>query len=164
DPEHYAHIASFFRHAPEAQCDALWRALGEAVEERMSQLGPTDDVWLSAEGNGVIWVHLRVDLRPKTTTTIRIETPSMAWRQMAREKVRGLGACPLRQMRGRSGLDDSLGEEGTLGLGVRVSRRDAGWFARRSGGVGRLAQHPRRVLPRLPSSWPSRSPLASSLL
>ena len=57
----YAHLASFLRGAPEAQQHALWRAVAEAVEQR---LGP-DPLWLNTAGLGVLWLHVRVDSRPK---------------------------------------------------------------------------------------------------
>jgi hypothetical protein len=57
----YGHLAAFVRHAPEAQRDALWLAVGEAMAERVS----AKPVWLSTAGAGVSWLHVRLDDRPK---------------------------------------------------------------------------------------------------
>jgi len=57
----YGHLAAFVREAPEAQRDALWLAVGEAMARRVS----TKPVWLSTAGAGVSWLHVRLDDRPK---------------------------------------------------------------------------------------------------
>ena len=57
----YAHLASFVATAPQAQQGALWKAVGNALETRLSQR-PT---WLSTAGLGVAWLHVRLDSRPK---------------------------------------------------------------------------------------------------
>jgi len=61
----YAHIANFFRMAPEAQRDAQWRELGKALEQHLSRIGPKTSIWVSTEGSGVYWLHMRLDPRPK---------------------------------------------------------------------------------------------------
>jgi hypothetical protein len=57
----YGHLAAFVRGAPEAQRDALWYAVGEALARRLS----AKPVWLSTAGAGVSWLHVRFDDRPK---------------------------------------------------------------------------------------------------
>jgi hypothetical protein len=57
----YTHLASFTATAPNAQQDALWQAVGEAMEKRIA----TKPVWLSTAGLGVGWLHIRLDDRPK---------------------------------------------------------------------------------------------------
>ena len=59
--EAHPHIAAFARTAPAAQQHALWRAVGTAVQQRLSG----EPVWLSTSGLGVYWLHVRVDSRPK---------------------------------------------------------------------------------------------------
>ncbi|MBW3598978.1 MAG: hypothetical protein KY475_17115, partial [Planctomycetes bacterium] len=49
----YRHLAAFVRLAPEEQRHALWRAVGEAMERRLS----AEPVWLSTAGAGVSWLH-----------------------------------------------------------------------------------------------------------
>jgi hypothetical protein len=61
DPSAYVHLAAFVRAAPESQRDALWRAVGEAMERRIG----AKPVWLSTAGAGVSWLHVRLDDRPK---------------------------------------------------------------------------------------------------
>jgi hypothetical protein len=57
----YPHIAAFARTAPAEQQHALWRAVGAAVEPRLS----AEPIWLSTSGLGVYWLHVRLDSRPK---------------------------------------------------------------------------------------------------
>jgi hypothetical protein len=60
----YPHLAAFSRHAPKHQQHALWRCVGEAMEQRVGDR----PLWLSTSGLGVYWVHLRLDTRPKYYT------------------------------------------------------------------------------------------------
>lgn len=57
----YASLAPFVRGAPASQVRALWLAVAEALRLR---LGPAP-VWLSTAGDGVAWLHVRLDRRPK---------------------------------------------------------------------------------------------------
>jgi hypothetical protein len=57
----YSHLASFNATAPAAQQDALWQAVGRAMEKRVG----AKPVWLSTAGLGVAWLHVRLDDRPK---------------------------------------------------------------------------------------------------
>ena len=59
--EAYGHLAAFMRNAPEPQRHALWRAVGSAMQRRLS----SRPVWLSTAGAGVSWLHIRLDDRPK---------------------------------------------------------------------------------------------------
>jgi len=57
----YGHLASFVRHAPEAQKHELWKMVGEAMSRRLND----KPVWLSTAGAGVSWLHVRLDNSPK---------------------------------------------------------------------------------------------------
>lgn len=57
----YSHLGSFTASAPPASQDALWQAVGEAMQR---QIGDRP-VWLSTAGLGVGWLHVRLDDRPK---------------------------------------------------------------------------------------------------
>src|SRR5262245_64944563 len=57
----FSHLASFNGTAAPAQQDALWQAVGEAMDERLG----ARPVWLSTAGLGVAWLHVRLDDRPK---------------------------------------------------------------------------------------------------
>jgi hypothetical protein len=61
DPQHFGHLAAFLRGALVEQRRALWRAVAEAVEQRLGER----PVWLSTSGLGVSWLHVRLDDRPK---------------------------------------------------------------------------------------------------
>ena len=60
----YASIAPFLRGAPSAQLERFWTAVGTAVESTLQERGgrPT---WISTEGSGVAWLHVRLDSSPK---------------------------------------------------------------------------------------------------
>jgi hypothetical protein len=61
DADAYGHLAAFVRRAPDSQRDALWRTIASAMRSRVS----TKPVWLSTAGDGVSWLHVRLDDRPK---------------------------------------------------------------------------------------------------
>ena len=62
-PETYAHLAGFVRGAPEAQQQALFQALGEAVDGFLRDYDGR--IWISTSGFGVAWLHIRLDTYPK---------------------------------------------------------------------------------------------------
>ncbi len=64
DPQIYTDIASFTRHAPPAQRDALWQATARATKATIKER----NLWLSTSGWGVAWLHIRLDQRPKYYT------------------------------------------------------------------------------------------------
>mmetsp|Transcript_44155 Transcript_44155/g.103215 ORF Transcript_44155/g.103215 Transcript_44155/m.103215 type:complete len:244 (-) Transcript_44155:163-894(-) len=62
--EDYKHIGSFFRKASATQHDAVLKAVGDALRERL-QRDPKAPFWLNTEGSGVAWLHVRIDPTPK---------------------------------------------------------------------------------------------------
>ena len=61
EPAAYPHLGAFLRQAPAAQRDALWQAVAAAVDDCLG-VAP---LWLSTAGDGVPWLHIRLDSRPK---------------------------------------------------------------------------------------------------
>lgn len=57
----YAHFGRFIRTAPEEQIHAFWIAVSETTSQVMSN----QPKWLSTAGNGVYWLHVRLDSWPK---------------------------------------------------------------------------------------------------
>ncbi|MEM1169305.1 MAG: hypothetical protein AAGJ08_09600 [Cyanobacteria bacterium P01_H01_bin.35] len=57
----YSHLAAFIRYGLDAQKQALWRILGETVQQKISD----NPVWINTAGGGVAWLHVRLDSRPK---------------------------------------------------------------------------------------------------
>lgn len=57
----FAHLASFTATASQARQDALWQAIGKALDKRIG----SEPTWLSTAGLGVAWLHVRLDTRPK---------------------------------------------------------------------------------------------------
>ena len=57
----YCHLGSFSMSAPQAQQHALWKLVGEVAQKNLSCTAK----WLSTAGEGVPWLHIRLDNRPK---------------------------------------------------------------------------------------------------
>lgn len=57
----FNHLAKFMRTASLAQVHAVWQTVGKEMENRLSNR----PVWLSTAGDGVSWLHIRLDDRPK---------------------------------------------------------------------------------------------------
>ncbi len=57
----FAHLAAFTATASPARQDALWTAVGVALQARVG----ARPLWLSTAGHGVAWLHVRLDSRPK---------------------------------------------------------------------------------------------------
>lgn len=62
DPSaNYCHLGSFSTSAPIEQQHALWKLVGETVLKNLTHMPK----WLSTAGEGVPWLHIRLDNRPK---------------------------------------------------------------------------------------------------
>ncbi|MFK7906168.1 MAG: hypothetical protein AB8B69_13635 [Chitinophagales bacterium] len=61
DLQNYAHLANVVRNAPDSQIDELWKMIGVEYEKALQQRPK----WLSTAGLGVLWLHIRIDSRPK---------------------------------------------------------------------------------------------------
>lgn len=60
--EMYGHLHSFTQFAPLSQQETLWRHVAEQIYK---QLGGGKPIWLSTDGRGVPWLHVRLDNHPK---------------------------------------------------------------------------------------------------
>ena len=64
--QHCAHLASYLRNSSRKATRSLWRAVGGAVRERLETASDDrDPLWLSTNGLGVSWLHVRLDSVPK---------------------------------------------------------------------------------------------------
>jgi len=59
--DNFAHLADFLRGAPVEQQQELWRRVAETLMRRVG----TQPVWLNTDGDGVPWLHIRLDSQPK---------------------------------------------------------------------------------------------------
>jgi len=57
----YAHLLAFLRNAPRPQVRKLWQATGASMLARVGD----EPIWLNTAGLGVMWLHVRLDSRPK---------------------------------------------------------------------------------------------------
>lgn len=62
---HYGHIAAFVRNAPDEQKAQLWACVSTSMQEVLGRKRSDIPLWVSTEGSGVPWVHVRLDGRPK---------------------------------------------------------------------------------------------------
>mmetsp|Transcript_3389 Transcript_3389/g.4735 ORF Transcript_3389/g.4735 Transcript_3389/m.4735 type:complete len:259 (+) Transcript_3389:152-928(+) len=62
--EIYGHLANFCRQATSKEHDSLWRQVAITFDAYLKQRNHLP-VWLSTEGSGVPWLHVRLDPRPK---------------------------------------------------------------------------------------------------
>lgn len=65
DLKEYAHIASFVRLAPAEQQRQLWHIVALELERSVSASNSSKPVWLSTAGEGVFYLHVRLDSSPK---------------------------------------------------------------------------------------------------
>jgi len=94
DAQVYAHVAAFFRGAPEAQRDAQWQELGVALRERLGHVGAATPVWVSTAGAGVYWLHMRLDSKPKYYSHCEYLDPNFGLGTLGSGRLpRGLGAA-----------------------------------------------------------------------
>jgi hypothetical protein len=61
----YSQLAQFARHASAEQAVVFWRATAKAVDDLIARGAAAKPIWVSTEGSGVAWLHVRLDARPK---------------------------------------------------------------------------------------------------
>lgn len=65
-PRCYAHMSEFMRGASSEHTAELWTVIGRAMQnEIFSAEDPHKRLWLSTAGDGVSWLHVRIDTVPK---------------------------------------------------------------------------------------------------
>lgn len=69
-PDCYTHLASFVREADSQQQEALWRMAAQTMHHAINE----QPRWLSTNGLGVSWLHLRIDRQPKYYRTESYKT------------------------------------------------------------------------------------------
>lgn len=57
----FSHLGAFLAHASDEAAIAFWQLAALALRERVGER----PVWFSTAGDGVAWLHLRLDDRPK---------------------------------------------------------------------------------------------------
>ena len=61
----YGHVANFVRGAPEQQILDMWKILGRVLQEKLVSNNNDKPLWFSTAGDGVPYLHFRLDSRPK---------------------------------------------------------------------------------------------------
>ncbi len=72
------HLGKFIRANKPAQQQLLFQRIGELMLERVNK---QKEIWLNTAGNGVIWLHIRLDSRPKYYKTQAYRNPDFLIRQ-----------------------------------------------------------------------------------
>ncbi|MEM6768430.1 MAG: hypothetical protein AAF655_26060 [Bacteroidota bacterium] len=62
EKETYKHLGAFLEKADTNQVLELFKAISETC---LKELAKGKQIWLNTEGTGVIWLHVRLDARPK---------------------------------------------------------------------------------------------------
>jgi hypothetical protein len=67
---YHGHLAKFVRNAPDEQITMLWKLVAKTLGEKLAmndkkKHSKDQPVWLSTAGDGVAWLHFRLDPRPK---------------------------------------------------------------------------------------------------
>ena len=73
DKEIYNHMGKFIRLAEQEQIIEVFKRVGKSVLEEIES---EKLIWLNTAGLGVIWLHIRMDTRPKHYKTSRYKEPS----------------------------------------------------------------------------------------
>lgn len=64
----YNHLGKFIRLAKEEQIFSVFNRVGKVIKSELEQ---REFIWLNTAGLGVIWLHIRMDMRPKYYKTDR---------------------------------------------------------------------------------------------
>jgi hypothetical protein len=64
DKDRYGHLAAFLRKATTTQIQGVWKLVAETYQQQLAARSP-NTVWFSTAGDGVAWLHFRLDKRPK---------------------------------------------------------------------------------------------------
>lgn len=70
--EIYNHFGKFLRHGDDEQINAVFQKTGQVITAELEK-HPT--IWLNTAGLGVIWLHIRMDTKPKYYKTKAYKNP-----------------------------------------------------------------------------------------
>lgn len=73
DEEIYNHLGKFLKHGEENQVISLFNRIGSRIIPEVEKRGC---VWLNTAGLGVIWLHVRMDTRPKYYKSAEYKNPA----------------------------------------------------------------------------------------
>ena len=72
DRDIYNHMSKFLRFAEKEQITELFKKVGKSILEEIES---QKLIWLNTAGLGVIWLHIRMDTRPKYYKTNKYKEP-----------------------------------------------------------------------------------------
>lgn len=58
----YNHLGKFINYATEEQIIAVFQRVGQKIKEEIEK---KETIWLNTAGLGIIWLHIRLDTKPK---------------------------------------------------------------------------------------------------
>ena len=73
DKEVYNHLGKFIRTAPKEQIMEVFKRTGKLVTKEIKENGK---IWFNTAGLGVIWLHIRLDTKPKYYKTKKYKDPN----------------------------------------------------------------------------------------
>ncbi|KAL3917564.1 MAG: hypothetical protein SGILL_004653 [Bacillariaceae sp.] len=65
ESNHHGHIANFMRGATMEQATEVWKIVATTLQEELANRPRSEPLWFSTAGDGVAWLHFRLDSRPK---------------------------------------------------------------------------------------------------
>lgn len=65
-------MAKFLKYGEQKQINEVFKRVGESILEEIES---QKMIWLNTAGLGVIWLHVRMDIRPKYYKTKRYKEP-----------------------------------------------------------------------------------------
>jgi len=72
DSETYNHLGKFLKLGAENQIIAVFQRVGKIVKQEIQE---RKLIWLNTAGGGVIWLHIRMDTKPKYYKTKSLKSP-----------------------------------------------------------------------------------------
>ena len=112
----YGHLAAFMQYADQRQIHQFWKVVGE-TGLRLMEENPNRTIWMSTAGQGVPWLHLRFDTRPKyyNHNAYTADVDPSRYFLSSFSSPFDLALLILVNSRKRAGLFSGSQEEGVLG-------------------------------------------------
>ena len=63
--QHFSHLAGFVRHADHNQVSNFWKGVAREAMNELKNRPSGSKLWMSTAGQGVSWLHFRIEDRPK---------------------------------------------------------------------------------------------------
>lgn len=76
--QHFRQIGSFMLEEDKQRSTALWQQVARTFKDQLNNINPDHPIWMSTDGRGEPWLHIRLDTKPKYTKYVEFRNPSAA--------------------------------------------------------------------------------------